>query len=250
MLTTIQNFDLISGSDLCFDGGCVVRQPKLKEIRNIGYQTYQYYLMWLSLDVDGFCKLIGADISQLSIPVDFTIFDIFTLMPDVMQTTISALHFFIVGDIQFSEHEKKLLVVNRDGLLYEINNENYFQLCSCIMQICGVKKNADEQAKPKNAVAQKIADKLKRGKERLEAAKRKQNPEQEERNELWNIIGAVSAYSPTYNLINVWELTIPQLYDQFARINNNYYVDIAKRRWCTWGEGDYTLDPWFSVPKV
>ena len=35
---------------------------------------------------------------------------------------------------------------------------------------------------------------------------------------LWNIIGAVTSRHPSLNLTNIWQLTVYQLYDQFARI--------------------------------
>lgn len=64
--------------------------------------------------------------------------------------------------------------------------------------------------------------------------------------DLLNLISAVSARGCGYTLFDIWDLTVYQLYDQFARMNVNVQMDIYSSRWAAWGRDDFDVSLWFK----
>ena len=66
--------------------------------------------------------------------------------------------------------------------------------------------------------------------------------------DLGNIISAVAGKSPSLNLLNIWDLTIFQLYDCFARLSANNIYDIQSMSVAAWGDKDHSFDAaaWFQ----
>ena len=66
--------------------------------------------------------------------------------------------------------------------------------------------------------------------------------------ELGNIISSVANRSKTLNILNIWELTIFQLYDCFSRLSNNNIYDIQSISVAVWGDKDNHFDAtsWFN----
>jgi hypothetical protein len=64
--------------------------------------------------------------------------------------------------------------------------------------------------------------------------------------ELPNLVAAVSAKHNSYNLFNIWGLTVYQLYDQFARIDIGVQLDIYGTRWAAWGQDAFDTGIWFK----
>lgn len=247
-LKTISDFDSISARDICLDGIGIIHQPRLEEIRDMGFDKYRNCLAFISIDMDSLMKVLK--ISEEKIPEGLVPFDIFSIDAKAMEILLSALQPFFVSKLEFSEKHKAIVSVSvgsNNSFLGKIDRENFPLVRNVIMEISGLEIKDDFNAKPKNEKAKKIMEQLAKGRAKLAASKR--NKKEEERNSLWNIIGAVAACSSTYNLTNIWQLTVLQLYDQFARINNRFYLDIMATRWCAWGEDKFDHDPWYSVPE-
>ena len=66
---------------------------------------------------------------------------------------------------------------------------------------------------------------------------------------LWNIIGAVTSRHPSLNLTNIWQLTVYQLYDQFARIREQVNFDVYSARWAVWGKDKLDQSLWFKQER-
>ena len=66
--------------------------------------------------------------------------------------------------------------------------------------------------------------------------------------ELGNIISAVANKSPSLNILNIWDLTIYQIWDCFSRISNNSIYDIQSMSVAAWGDNDNRFDAsaWFK----
>lgn len=78
----------------------------------------------------------------------------------------------------------------------------------------------------------------------LDKAKKKEQPSNDYT--LPNIISAVCAKHSSLNLLNIWDLTILQLYDQFRRLNVITYESVEGLRWAAWGEDSIELSAWFK----
>lgn len=66
--------------------------------------------------------------------------------------------------------------------------------------------------------------------------------------ELGNIISAVANKSQSLNILNIWDLTIYQLWDCFSRISNNNLYAIQSMQAAAWGNKDNSFDAaaWFE----
>lgn len=63
-----------------------------------------------------------------------------------------------------------------------------------------------------------------------------------------NIISALAAHHNSLNIINIWDLTVYQLNDQFKRQRYIDYYHILSRSVSIWGDKDSKFDDslWFS----
>lgn len=244
----ISKYDLISGSDIFLDGIGTIHQLTLEEIKKIGFETYLNHLAIIAIDIKSLVKWLG--LPEGDIPEELIPFDIFSINKNSMDILIGSLQPFFVDKLEFSDKHKAIVSVsvNKDKpFIGKVDRDNFSVVKNVIMEISGISVREDESAKPQNEKAKQIMERLAKGRAKMNAAR--QNKKDAERNSLWNVIGAVAACSMTYNLTNIWQLTVAQLYDQFARINNRFYLDIMATRWCAWGEGKFEHDPWYRVPE-
>jgi hypothetical protein len=109
-----------------------------------------------------------------------------------------------------------------------------------IQQVCCIfedDEEPEENMKFKNSAARKIYEKL------LSAQKKEKKRKKADINlSLPNIISAVSNCHPTINPINVWDLTLFQLFDTFNRMRANKIYDIDSTRVSVWGDEKKTFD--------
>lgn len=244
----VSKFDLISARDIYLEGIGTIRQPRLSEIRDLGFDTYNNYLALISVDMHTLAKFF--ELPEEEIPEDLIPFDVFSIKSNFMELLLNPLRLFFVDKLEFSEKHKAIVTIsvkNDKKSIGKIDRDNFSIVKNVIMEISGISVREDESAKPQNEKAKQIMERLAKGRAKMNAAH--QNKKDAERNSLWNVIGAVAACSMTYNLTNIWQLTIAQLYDQFARINNRFYLDIMATRWCAWGNDKFEHDPWYSVPN-
>ena len=247
-MNDITDFDLISGRDVFLEGIGTIHQPLLQDIREMGFETYNRHLSIIATDMHALASLFA--IPEEEIPEELVPFDIFSISPKAMELLLDSLRPFMADKLEFSEKHKAIVTIsiaNSKSSLGKIDRENFHIVKNAILKISGIAVREEADAKPKNEKAKKIFEQLAKGRAKMAASR--QSKKENERSSLWNIIGAVAACSMTYNLTNIWQLTVAQLYDQFARINNRFYLDIMATRWCAWGEDKFDHDPWYSVPE-
>ena len=66
--------------------------------------------------------------------------------------------------------------------------------------------------------------------------------------ELGNIISAVANKSQSLNILNIWDLTVFQVWDCFSRLSNNSIYAIQSMSVAAWGNKDNSFDAaaWFK----
>ena len=86
--------------------------------------------------------------------------------------------------------------------------------------------------------------KLQKGRE--EKAK---NTKVDKNMELGNIVSAVANKSHSLNIANIWNLTVYQVWDCFARLSTNNIFDIQCMSVAAWGNSSNTFDAttWFKT---
>ncbi len=226
-------------------GGII--SPKLKEISSIGYNTYHYYLTILSMDLKSYFSMLGQS-EQFEILSDeeksqINIFDILTMYEQSAGLLQTILNFFINEDVIYHSQNRCFLVQKADKAVGIITKEIYPQICDLICQRNCIKSNQEDLSKIKSKKALEIMKKLQKG--RIEKAKQNKS---DKNMELGNIISAVANKSQSLNILNIWDLTVFQLWDCFARLSNNNIYDIQSISVAAWGNKDNYFDAaaWFK----
>ena len=232
MAANIDDFTLISGADVLYDGLFHIKQPRLGDIREITYSQYQSYLSILLLKKSTLLGLLGIEDPQVAESID--LYTLLCAVPEASDALVTALSFFI-----------REPVCCIDGQLY-INQvpvgENVLEdLKRIIFTISYLNVEPEEKPKCADAFTAKILAKLQKG--RAEMAKAKKH---DQNMELPNLISAISARHNSYNLLNIWGLTVYQIYDQFARLNVDVQLSIYGQRWAAWGKEEFDTTMWFK----
>lgn len=245
-MSKISSFDLMSGLPIFYDGFCTLRPPTLNSIRVVGFQTYLQYVKTFTLDIDSIVEN-NEEYGELS-DVEkkgCTLYNILTSTPSMKEILYRSLSFFICETIIFDNENQAFLLFKKtkeeDSYCGEINNENFDSLVSGILQVNCLDSPDPKQLKFKNSKQKEKFDKILQGRKIFN--KTKQN---NENMSLENLIGSISAYHNSYNLLNIWDLTIYQLYDQFNRLNFKTQFDILGLRWAAWGTEAFEFDEWFK----
>ena len=91
--------------------------------------------------------------------------------------------------------------------------------------------------------ALEIMNKLQMGR-----AKKAKQVKSDDNLELGNILSAVANKSQSLNIVNIWDLTVYQLWDCFFRLSNNNIYNIQSMSVAAWGDKDNHFDStaWFK----
>lgn len=235
-------FELLSPDPVFLPNAGGIRSPKLQDISSIGIHTYQYYLTLLLLDVKSYFAMLGQTETYEGLSeeekMQLHIFDLLTFNDQSANLLQHALDFFLREQVLYSPGQNCFLVQDADETIGMITKENYSQVCNVISQRNCMKSNQEEdysQVKSKKAL--EILKKLQKGR----AMRAKQN-KSDENLELGNIISAVANKSPSLNIINIWDLTVFQVWDCFSRLSNNSIYDIQSMSVAAWGNKENYFD--------
>lgn len=244
----LKYFDMISPQPIQLTIGNVVK-PKLKDIARMGYDTFNFYTALMKSDPvevlrkqhsDTYSKMTEEEINNFSmlqlIEKDYNLQIIFT----------EIMNFFFMEKVVYKDGI--FVVISNNGEKEEIkaivSESNFDEIIDLFLQVCGSKKQEKEETKIKfkNELAEKIFNKI------------QTNTKQEKQDSkltIPNIISAVANRHPSLNILTVWELTLLQLFDSFARIQYNTLFDIDSVRVSVWGDEDnkFKSDLWYKSLK-
>lgn len=231
----IPRWRLTAGTNIPWIGGVTLRQPRLAEIFNDvdgpGFDIYMLYVNTIVADISD--AITGSDAAPLPT------FAILMLTEQFRSVVIDALSFYVVEDLQFNPDRLCIDVLRDDSVIGCIDASNFDQIRSGIMQINGIKQKKKEEPKFFNAAAERIY-------RQLEEQHKKAGPQGDHNINIPNIIEAISANSTSYNLTNIFQLTVWQLYNQFARLSKKVQTDIFGTRWAAWGEKEFDFSVWYE----
>lgn len=241
-------FDLLSPDpiQICNVGSII--SPTLREIRAIGYNTYQYYLSMLLLDENTYMSVVTNrenenSLSDINTSPKLDIFELLTLTEESVSILQKVLNFFMKEEVFYLSENHVFAVKHNDKVIGAITKDNYSQICDLICQRNNIKSEKEEDlSKVKSKKALDILNKLKKGR------KNKSKQSKNKNMELENIISAVANKSPSLNILNIWDLTVYQLWDSFSRLCNNNIYDIQSMSVAAWGDKDNHFDAtsWFK----
>ena len=154
-----------------------------------------------------------------------------------------------------SGEEFTAIKTNRE-LVGIINGSNFKDVVDIILQRNSVQREEEITAedltkvKNKNKVMQ-LMEKMKKGQKQLDKAREKKREEKgvASDTELANIISCVAAKNHNgLNMINIWDMTIYNLYEQFKLVRENNIHDAETLSVFVWGDksNKFDIDAWFK----
>lgn len=228
----VSQMKLERGSPIQVSEHCILRQPTLAEIDDLGYERYQMILSAFLINKKELLKSLGAeDGPEFD---EYTLYDLIAAIPELRANFAEALAFFVIGQVS---HDANGFYVGD----YRLTKEELQDLSVAVMQMSYMEVDEESQHVFASEKARRVWEKCRKGRAALRKEQRK-----DANMELPNLIGAVSAKGCGYTLLNIWGLTVYQLHDQFARMNVNVQMDIYSSRWAAWGKDDFDVSLWFK----
>lgn len=240
-----------------------IKHPTLRSIGKLTYKQFSLYQIYLKITPEEYYKVFKKE--RLSFwesldedaKKDITIYDLFSVEPDLPLGYLEIFNFFFVERVIYQEGI--FILVNTDDYTtpddeLEFNQSNctgvitektFAQVIDVLQQVCCIKSDdLLDEPEPvfKNEKARKMYEKMK-------GAKSRQKKETDLKNApnyfLANIISAVASKSTNLNIVDIWDLTLFQLYDQFGRIRADDFHYLSVVRTAVWGDEKKQFDEMF-----
>ncbi len=250
--------DLISPLPFYIDKVGSIRSPTLKDIWNpkVTYQKYNAYISYLIMDLKTYCEQV--DISKLewykSLPdedkLKISTYDFIFDNEFLKNIFTEIFNFFFDENVIWNNDNKVFITFNdydNNGNIIPvgiIHREIFEEIRDIILQRCGTAHSdtSIDISKVKNKRALKILSKIKKAKENFSKSKNAFDID------LPNLITGIAVKSNSINFINIWDLTIYQLFEHFKKEQNNVFFDIQKMSVAAYGNSKNTFkgDEWYK----
>lgn len=238
-----------------------IQNHTLLDIGKITYLKYGMFQVYLKLTPSDYYKNINKERGETYWELlsdeqkqAVTLYDLILTEEDVKMTYMEMFNFFFVERVIFRENLFYVLKDANDGIADEdvdINEDtiqgiiyphNISEVIDVIEQVCCIKSDdpLDEPTpKFKNEKAKRLYERMLEAKKRSDEKKIKKNSVNMS---LPNIISAVAAKSFGLNVLNIWDITVFQLFDQFNKIQfgDSYYINSV--RVAVWGDENNQFD--------
>lgn len=240
-------FEMLTGDAIYVDGVGHLRSPRVSELKptsGIGYAAYNIYLNFLSWDKEHLLKYVQMmqyrGVDKLKNP-KLTTFDVVTLLPQTRELCRGVLSFFMLEELVWDEKKRRYLSTlseeTKELFCGEINRDNFEWVRGLMLQMNYIDLDMDnapaathtsERTRELWEQAQKAL------KKQSESSKQEDKPEYH----LSNIISKICSVHPTYNILNIFDLTIFQLYDAFFQMSYMRGIYLNEQIFSNHG-GDY-----------
>ncbi|UUV46968.1 hypothetical protein [Bacillus phage vB_BanS-Thrax5] len=249
---------LLGGQGIRVDN-LVLTPYTLGEIRDMGYTYYMENLQWLLPTVDDFIKATDDIEKKMILMTErnkLKVFDFFSTLGgnELRQVAIMALStIFRNKDIYFLE-EQGIIVFDffKLGIFYKdedgrfqidsekldklpeedlkvIHRDNFDEIIQVMKLQNGLTKLSKEDVEnPADEETRKLMEQMKENREKVRRMKSLEKPDDDDSIDIADIISAVSSKSYTINKLNIWDLTLYQMYDEYGRLEliDNYNVSV------------------------
>lgn len=253
---------LLSGDGLVVEN-FEISPYKIGEIKEYGYSNYMRNLQWLSLTVDDFIKSVTDLEKRIYLETEkskLKTFDFHVKLggQDFLDGLLVALGMiFKTDDVRLIDegtiaidfvklgilevNEEGELSVNKEALesinekdIKMISRGNFDDLVEAVKimnYLSKPKKKESKEGEPADEETRKLMEHMENMRKKVEEKKKlKKQMEDDDDNDIdiSDIISAVTVKSYSTNKFNVWDLTLYQLYDEYARLEliDNYDFSI------------------------
>lgn len=234
-------FDCISPLPLEFINVGKIKSPRLMDIAEISYYMYSLYIAHLRMTPEEYFDIYhkGEDV-DIDYLINLTKFDLIKNDDRFRKIIQSALNFFFENSFEYYPEYGAFLSVkendNNKEITGAITKDNYVQVVEVILQrvhITPDENEVDDISKVKNKRGRKIYERMMKARKQLKKTKAN-NPDLT----LANIIASVATRSSNLNWVNIWDITIFHLFDEFERLQINDQYNIASTQVAAWGDKD------------
>lgn len=235
---------LLAGEPI-YVGDIPIEPLSLRQISQLGYSKFQQSISIISMTLDEMIESIDDFEIQARLKAEkhlYKVFDMYMLSNGMQELVLKSFNLLFQTENAIIDGEllDDMSVVIDEK--YVINRDNFDD----IVEIIQLQNNPEQSVSdeddynPANELAKSIAEKLKRSKEIVEKSKALESDG--DGLTIPDIISAVSAMSNSLNKLNIWDLTIYQLYDEFARLTkiDNYRLQIQASMWSS----DIEIEHW------
>ena len=249
-------FDMLSGEPIFIHGVGHIRSPKLGELRpssGVGYKAYNWYLSLMSWDkkqllrYDALMKYRGVEKLEHE---RLNVFDAVILIQQTRELYRGVLSFFIAEDIVWDKSSCKYIVYVIDEeteeprIVGEITRDNFEDVRNLILQMNFI--GLDKDGAPVKHSSEKSKELWERVQGYLADQTKRDEAEPHPEYRLSNIISKLCAVHPSYNLLNIYDLTIFQLYDAFFQVGYMRSADLSEQVFCNHGGDKFKFEDWLK----
>ena len=233
---------LLSGGDVPFAAAQVtIHQPKLKEIAIIGEENFFIGARFLLFSKDDISSEDKVDLSQID---DFDIFMSIMNSKEKIKHKLYAIQVLTLmfPDIKFKIEKDKILL-QLENFESSINKENFKELQSAIQQMFFIDEEAKDQFNPADALAQKIANKIKKGQEKRAKSKGQLIDKEVriiERN------ASILAVGMSKDINQLMDYTLYQLFAEYKRYQKKVSYDLMLQAKIAGATGLEEVDNWME----
>lgn len=244
-----------------------IKHPTLRRIGKLTFQQFGMYQVYLKLTPKDYYKYLANDKlkkewENLSddVKANVELYDLVMIDESVMRQYEEIFNFFFIERVVFVDD--MFLIVDTDDyetpkedldfdeltVIGVINQSTFLDVLDILQQVCCIKSDDPlDETKPKfkNAKAKKLYERMLKAKEQEE---RKKEAKDAINLSLPNIISATASKNAGLNIINIWDATLFQLYDQFGKVQNDDIHYMNAVRVAVWGDEKNQFDPslWYK----
>lgn len=248
--------DLISGDSIPVNDVGHLRSPQIKEIKptkGIGAWTYNIYLnilAWEREEIIDFIKITSPRKAEiLNKNAQLGAYDIITLVDLTRELLLNAMAFFMDEKIIWEEKDRSFYTFNQENnqQVGKIDRNNFEEVRDMMLQLCYISVgDAAKPVKHSSKASQKAWDRVQ---QYLKEESKKAVPDK--KMSLGNIISKLCAANTGYTLLNIYELTVFQLYDQFFQYGYLRAMDLNEMTFSNHGGKDFDIQAWLKpITKI
>lgn len=266
---------LLSGGGIDLDNLKIVPYT-LEEIKEFGYTRYMENLQWISLSIDDFISSILDDNKRMFLDEQrdaLKVFDFYIKLggTDMQQRLLSVLSMIFKSDdvrvldegiIAIDFVKQGILIKDADGNLRVdeqrlneldesgiklVHRDNFDDIVKIVklQNYLEQPKTEEEEEDPADEEARKLIEHMKKMQKKVEEKKKEQKGEEEGEIDISDIVSAVSSKSNSINKLNIWDFTLYQIYDEYARLELIDSYDFSIKAMMA-GAKDVDLTHWSS----
>lgn len=255
-------FQLLSNEPINIGIGHI-KVPTIRERRELGEFEWWKYAIYSSMTIDNYFEAFLPDKYEefLTRPyeerVNTSIYDIMDMSS--IQVYVNMFNFYFEEDVVYDIRSKefrlfKYLNIKNEQtgemerkkfLVGKITRKTFQTVLDIIFQISNMNKEKSLEDELSQMNEEEDAGMILFLKKRKDAKKKRQpkHVKSDPKYDIGNIISIVCAYGENgINCLNVNDITIPQLYDQFTRIIMDRSYQLGARSVSVWGDKDKEFD--------